>query len=490
MTGACSGPGRSAAPAVEDRDREPTPVIVDYSPTLSDVPALLYLASHPDLDLRAVTLAGTGESDCEPGVRNTLALLRLTGHDDVPVACGPLEPLVGDRDWPAEFIQASNTIEGVYLPGIAGEVHIGDAVALLVDVLAAAERPVVVVTLGPLTNLALAFDEDPDLTWNVDRVVTMGGAVAVPGNVSDEPTAEWNLYIDPESVRRVLESGVELVLVPLDATNSVPGNRGLHERLARSPGLEPGGNAVRQLYRANLDLISSDGWYFWDELAAVAVTDESVVTLEEIALVIDDAGATRPDPSGATVNVATSADAVAFATDFVDVLSGGRAEAPEPFTADELAYLDAATRSGTDLTESLHAAFTALFSAEDPGTVAEMGDAPVMALEEIFDAYGRLAGDLDAADVPERFVADHARMSEALGAFLVLRDDVVGGVREILASDPDQTVEQYFAAFDELIIRLGVDDPLAALTDACGAIGLEAALRGIAFTEACAAIGG
>ena len=58
----------------------PLPMIVDYSPTLSDVPALMFLATHPDVDLRAVTLPGPGESDCAPGVRNTRALLMIAGQ--------------------------------------------------------------------------------------------------------------------------------------------------------------------------------------------------------------------------------------------------------------------------------------------------------------------------------------------------------------------------------------------------------------------------
>ena len=58
------------------------PMIVDYSPTLSDVPALMFLATHPDVDLLAVTLPGTGEADCGPGVRQTRALLVIAGHPD------------------------------------------------------------------------------------------------------------------------------------------------------------------------------------------------------------------------------------------------------------------------------------------------------------------------------------------------------------------------------------------------------------------------
>lgn len=487
---ACGSDGPSDPGATEVDRAVRVPLIVDYSPTLSDVPALMYLATHQGFDLRAVTLVGTGESECGPGVRNTLSLLRLTGHDDVPVACGPTEPLAGDREWPAEFIAASSTIEGVLLPGVTGDIDTGDAVAVLIDVLEASDEPVLVITLGPLTNLAVLLDERPDLVDAVDHVVTMGGAVDAPGNVPADSTTEWNLYIDPEANRRVLASGVDLVLVPLDATNLVPGNAGLHERLARAPELEPGGDAVRQLYAANLEVISSDGWYFWDELAAVVATDEAVATLEPMTLVMDESGGTRPDPAGTTVQVATAADPVRFAELFVGVLSGGREESPMPFGSSELAYLDHVASSGERLAERLEVAFAALFSLEGVARMGEVGDAPVAALEDVFGAYGGFAADLLAAEVPDIFAARHTEMLRSLDVFLALREGSVGGVRDILDADPDQTAEEFFAAFDAFVADIDPLEPLAEVVDACDRIALEATLRGVMFADVCAAISG
>ncbi len=81
-------------------------IVLDYSPTVSDAGALLYLAAHPDVDLLAVTLPGTGEADCESGVHTTEALLVAAGRDGVPVACGREQPMVGARDWPEEWRNA------------------------------------------------------------------------------------------------------------------------------------------------------------------------------------------------------------------------------------------------------------------------------------------------------------------------------------------------------------------------------------------------
>ena len=85
----------------------------------SDVTALLYLAEHPGVDLRAVTLAGTGESRCEAAIPNTVALLALAGHPDVPVACGRTEPIGPGNEWPSEWRDAADELAGLELTASA-----------------------------------------------------------------------------------------------------------------------------------------------------------------------------------------------------------------------------------------------------------------------------------------------------------------------------------------------------------------------------------
>ena len=323
------------------------PMIVDYSPTLSDVPALMFLATHPDVDLLAVTLPGTGEADCGPGVRQTRALLVIAGHPDTPVGCGRDEPMEGDRDWPDAWRDSANNLPGVALPGVAEEDPV-DAEELLARILRDAEVPVTIVTLAPLTNLGNLFRNDPSLADHVHSIVTMGGAVDVAGNVDTAPTAEWNLYIDPESVRAVLDSGVPITFVGLDATSSVPGSAGIYARLEASASTAAG-EAVRQLWSAGLDLITSDGWFFWDELAAVIAVDASVATISEHNLSIDDDGATVVDEGGTSVRVATAADPAEFERLFLEVFAG-EAIAVVVLTPTERGYIGqiAATMAALD----------------------------------------------------------------------------------------------------------------------------------------------
>jgi pyrimidine-specific ribonucleoside hydrolase len=487
---ACGSDGRSDPSATEADRAVRVPLIVDYSPTLSDVPALMYLATHQGFDLRAVTLAGTGESECGPGVRNTVALLRITGQADVPVACGPDEPLAGSHHWPPEFVAASRTIPGLVLPGIAGEVPVGDAVATLVAALEAADTPVVIVALGPLTNLGILAVERPDLLAGIDRIVIMGGAIDVAGNVAGAPSAEWNLYIDAEAARRVLNSGAEIVLVPLDATSDVPGSRVIRTRLEQAPALEPGGEAVRQLHAANIDVISSEGWFFWDELAAVVATDPAVVVLREMVLGVDAAGATTRDPAGMSVLVATAADPVLFADRFMEVLSGGTALPLPNLDEAERAYLSEFEDLGAELSATTEAAFVTLYSLDGSRTVGSVGVAPVAAMEDVFGAFADFAEGLAAVDPPPVFRSHHQEILESLGTLGAMGPVVVDGMRKLLDSDPTMTVEDFFAEFDELVAVAAVEDPLASVSAACAGVELEADLRGMPHTTGCADIAG
>ena len=105
-------PRSTAEPAAASAASDKLGVIVDYSPTVSDVGALLYLTQHPRVDLLGVTLAGTGESRCDAAVPNTIALLELAGAADVPVACGPSEPVGEGNEWPSEWRDAADALAG------------------------------------------------------------------------------------------------------------------------------------------------------------------------------------------------------------------------------------------------------------------------------------------------------------------------------------------------------------------------------------------
>jgi inosine-uridine nucleoside N-ribohydrolase len=150
-------------------------MVVDYSPTVSDVAALLYLTQQPDGDLLGVTLAGTGGSHCDSGVANTVGLLALVGVSAVPVACGPEDSVGPGHEWPPEWRAAADELACISLPR-SDETAPDDAVDLLASLAAAAPEPITIVALGRLTNLAAAIERHPAFADDVAMIYTMGGA--------------------------------------------------------------------------------------------------------------------------------------------------------------------------------------------------------------------------------------------------------------------------------------------------------------------------
>ena len=402
-------------------------VVLDYSPTLSDAAALLYLASNPAVDLLAVTLAGTGEADCGPGTRTTRSLLVIAGRPDVAVGCGREAPLEGTRDWPEEWRTEVNRWGDELLPAVKDEpVH--DAEQLMVDTLGGASSPITLIAVGPLTNVGAVLSAHPELAGRVQRIVIMGGAVGVPGNVSDSPAAEWNIYIDPEAARRVIDAGIPVTFVPLDATNDLPWTERLLRRLAVLDA--PPARTVHDMAASRPSLV---GFYLWDELAAMAAVEPKLVSVESIKVRIDDNGAMVRDPEGAAVDVAVSADADAATTEFLRMLNGGVLPAVPPLSQAAVGYLIAMNGADSRAGAALGRAFAAVRSARgDPRTVTNEF------VEAFVDAVAALATDLRAIDAPPELIEAHANYLGVLDEFVGGKDELVAALAAAEGTDPNE----------------------------------------------------
>lgn len=307
---------------------EPVPVILDTDMAMDDIAALLFLLQHPAVDLRAITVNGVAFAHCEDGVRNALGLLEMAGAPEIPVSCGREEPFPGGTPAPDDWRRAADNLHG-------GQVRTGSrvpdsrpAAELLANTIRTAAGEIVVVAIGPLTNLAEAMQADPALAGQIKELIIMGGAVNAPGNVIDgDPTnqaAEWNFFGDPVAAGIVLASGAPITLVPLDATNDVPFTRGFYQRLSASHLTRPAVFTYNLIYMNQWWL--DGGMYWWDTLAAALVIDPKLVTVEDMALDViteegPEMGRTVETLDGASMRVATAADRQAFEALFVAVLN-------------------------------------------------------------------------------------------------------------------------------------------------------------------------
>jgi pyrimidine-specific ribonucleoside hydrolase len=309
-------------------------VVVDTDMGSDDTMALPFLLREPSLDVLAVTVVGTGLVHCGAGLQAVTNILATLGIDDVPVSCGRAEPLAGTHAFPAEWRAAADDGFGLALERRSVTITDENAPSLINSVAGSAARPITIVALGPLTNVAGALQGDPALAARIERIVAMGGAIEVPGNVAlgapgDPPLpAEWNVYADPTAADIVFRSGVPITLVPLDATNHVPLNTAFVAALEADHAAAPADIVYELLNKHGV----APGEYFWDPLASVVVVDDSVASFETMELRVataegPDSGWISRAADGTSIRVATGADAKAFEARF---LAGLRLGPPRP----------------------------------------------------------------------------------------------------------------------------------------------------------------
>jgi pyrimidine-specific ribonucleoside hydrolase len=195
----------------------PRPLLIDTDPGVDDAFAIALAARHPDVELLGVT-AVHGNVALEQTSANALRLLALLARTDVPVAAGAARPLVASQGFRAGSVHGPDGLGGhsAELPEHPAGLDQRDAVSLMTGLIEAANEPVTIASIGPLSNVAALLAAHPDVKDNIDRLVMMGGSLS-GGN--DSPAAEFNVWCDPEAARRVLsEEGLARAMVPLDLT--------------------------------------------------------------------------------------------------------------------------------------------------------------------------------------------------------------------------------------------------------------------------------
>ena len=237
----------------------PRKIIIDTDPGQDDAVAiLLALASPEDVTVLGIT-AVAGNVSLDLTQKNARIICELAQKTDVPVFAGakrPLErPLVT-----AEHVHGKTGLDGPQLPDPTMTLQDQHAVDFIIQTLRAEPSGTITLCpLGPLTNIAAAFNQAPDIIERVQEVVLMGGAYFEVGNIT--PTAEFNIYVDPEAAVIVLKSGADITMMPLDVTHKALVTKNRNDRFRA---LEtPVGVAVAEMTdffeRFDLEKYGSDG---------------------------------------------------------------------------------------------------------------------------------------------------------------------------------------------------------------------------------------
>ena len=215
----------------------PRKIIIDTDPGQDDAVAiLLALASPEDMEVLGIT-AVAGNVPLPLTQKNARIVCELAGKADTKVFAGCDAPLKR-KLVTAEHVHGKTGLDGPQMADPTMALQDQHAVDFIIETLR--REPAHTVTLcplGPLTNIATAFQRAPDVVARVQQIVLMGGAYFEVGNIT--PAAEFNIYVDPEAAEIVFKSGVPLVVMPLDVTHKALTNRKRVEAF-RALGTEPG----------------------------------------------------------------------------------------------------------------------------------------------------------------------------------------------------------------------------------------------------------
>jgi purine nucleosidase len=288
---------------------EQVPVILDVDTGTDDALALGYAVASPRIELVAVTTVA-GNVGVEKTTANTLAVLDWLGAGDVPVHRGASRPLVRPhRD--AVYFHDEGGLGGAQLLPSTRSVGADRGPAALIRLARLRPRELTLVTLGPLTNLAIALNVEPNLPELLKSVVVMGGAYSVPGNTT--PAAEFNILVDPEAAEQVFTARFPtLTTVGLDVTERVALTRDDWDAVNAASTIPPPATLLREVGKFAFSRLGREQFSLHDPLSVAVAIDPTLIDVRELAVAIDfvepERGRTRIVGPG-SVRVATSVDA-------------------------------------------------------------------------------------------------------------------------------------------------------------------------------------
>ena len=191
-------------------------IIIDTDPGQDDAVAILLALASPELDVLGIT-AVAGNVPLELTQTNARKICELAGRTDMRVYAGAVRPLARTLVT-AEHVHGRTGLDGPDLPEPTMPLQTKYAVDFIVEtIMAEPAGAVTLCVLGPLTNVALAMIREPAIVPKIQEIVLMGGGYFEQGNVT--PSAEFNIYVDPQAADLVFHSGVPIVMMPLDVTH-------------------------------------------------------------------------------------------------------------------------------------------------------------------------------------------------------------------------------------------------------------------------------
>lgn len=294
-------------------------IILDCDPGHDDAVAIMLAANAPGLELLGVSVVA-GNQTLENTQRNACHVLQWIGREDIPVYAGCGQPMVREKIIAAD-IHGKTGLDGPVFPPLHKAIEPGHAVDFIIRTLLASDGDVIMVTTGPMTNLAMAMRMEPRIVEKIKRIVLMGGSYT-NGNVT--PAAEFNIVADAEAAYVCFTSGRPITMVGLDVTRKVLCYPEIVERMGRI------GNRASELFvelmghfcKTQKEIFGWEGGPLHDPVTIASLIDPSLLTAKPMNARVDlrsteSYGRTNCDAFGylglpATADVATDIDVERF----------------------------------------------------------------------------------------------------------------------------------------------------------------------------------
>ncbi|AYM01963.1 nucleoside hydrolase [Levilactobacillus yiduensis] len=293
-------------------------VYFNHDGSVDDLVSLLLLLQMPDVHLTGVGVVGA-DSYLEPALAASRKIIDRFGHGaQLDVAASDSR---GVHPFPKEWRLDAFSLDALPILNEAGTVTTPVAAKPahldLVDKVKQAAEPTTLVMTGPLTDLARALEADPSITAKIDKLYWMGGTFDGRGNVAEpeqDGTTEWNAFWDPEAVKTVWDSDLDIQMVGLESTRQVPLTPAIRQHWAvqrQHPAIDFIGQGYA-LVPALQHFETNSTYFLWDVLTTVASETPAIVTTKQVTSDVLTSGPGRgrtfETPTGRPITLVTSVD--------------------------------------------------------------------------------------------------------------------------------------------------------------------------------------
>ncbi|WP_373893741.1 nucleoside hydrolase [Virgibacillus sp. CBA3643] len=271
-------------------------VFLNHDGGVDDLVSLFLLLQMEDVDLLGV---GVIPADCylEPAVYASRKIAdRFGSGKEIEVAASTSR---GRNPFPKDWRMHAFFIDALPILNEFGSIKSNlaklPAHQHMIETIRGSEDPVTLVFIGPLTDLARALEEAPDIENNIDKLVWMGGTFLENGNVEEpehDGTAEWNAFWDPEAAKKVWDSSISIDLVALESTNMVPLTLDVRDKWA-SQRKDIGIDFIGQCYAMVPPLVhfqTNSTYFLWDVLTAASIGKSDLVKKKEVRCMVHSEG--------------------------------------------------------------------------------------------------------------------------------------------------------------------------------------------------------